>query len=48
MIRHHARVICTLLSPLTLCSVHGAWAGSLRTPAPRVEQDPIGGLKDVQ
>jgi phospholipid transport system substrate-binding protein len=28
MIRHHARVIWTLISLFTLCSVHGAWAGS--------------------
>ena len=28
MIRHPARVIWTLISLFTLCSVHGAWAGS--------------------
>ena len=28
MIRHHARVIWTLISLFTLYSVHGAWAGS--------------------
>ncbi len=27
MIRHQARVIWTLISLVTLCSVHGAWAG---------------------
>ena len=28
MIRHHAHIIWTLISLFTLCSVHGAWAGS--------------------
>jgi phospholipid transport system substrate-binding protein len=28
MSSHHARVIWTLISLFTLCSVHGAWAGS--------------------
>jgi phospholipid transport system substrate-binding protein len=28
MIRHHARVIWTLISLFMLCSVHGAWAGA--------------------
>src|SRR6266704_232714 len=28
MFRHHARAIWILISLFTLCSVHGAWAGS--------------------